>query len=678
MIEELDRNIFKEESITITRGNGSVSQVSDPMLLDIEDIGAIYSPLKGIQDLPSSPPRRRKILDNLKVEGPLTPPRSDQPPPWKSEPVPYQDALRELLPELPPQIRKPEGASSDDIDTFFAETIAPIAVRAERGIEQEQLQEADTTRRVPIPIMDFSLPAAPWKLLVSADKVGAFLAEIKSEHLSKYTWPTIGKIERALRWAPFPAQLGKDAIREEIMGEGLIEPFIAQPECVDPDTLTWKPEGLRILDDSEDEELENGTFPDENDVDSLVRKRKLEMQEMDATGIRPNTEALRNLATTNADEEFIGRLKKPMQENLASLKGSVGSEDTALGGEFSALESLSNFLNIRNRSFDTSKAEESRRFPTDPPRIPVDIVVNDTLSLSVSGPTHTPVQKSKREPLPAPQVAVPTASCSFVVSSTFMCNRRLARQVQHLSPWAEFFERDFNLHKDLSRQHSSHTDGPLIKPMENVENEADIVLSPGIGLITTTLQQIKQRSLPGQVARSPLRERIIQTAKRYEMLLIIVSEGSEIEDATIANARPDASDCEALAELMSFSTILHEEIKILYVGGGGDELAKWIADAMARYNINIPGMTLLQDETLWEIFLRRGGMNAFAAQAVLAELKVPEDTENNGRAHHLDLSNYGLIAFVKMGVDERIRRFEHLLGGQQLLRRVSKRLDAYW
>ena len=644
------------------------------MLLDTEDIGAIYSPLKGIQDPPSSPPRKTRTFEALKVEGPLTPPRSDQPPPWKSKPISYQDALRDLIPELPQPISKPEETSSDDIDKFFAETIAPIAVKAERGIEQEQLQEADTTRRVPIPIMDFSLPTAPWKSLASMDTVKGLLAQIKSEHLSKHIWPTVGKAERALRWAPFPAQLGKVAITEEITGEGAVEPFIAQPECVDPDTLTWKPDGLRILDDSDEEELENGIFPDENDVDALVRKRKLELQEPDDMGVQSNAQDLGAVK----DDGSIGRAKRTMPEKFDVPRRPISLGDTALGGEFSALDALSNFMRIRNRSLDTSKLEEGHHFRTKPSKTQVDLAAHTTTSLSVPEPTGIPAQKSKLEPLPAPQIAAPAAPRPLVISSTFMCNRKLALQVQRLNPWAEFVERNFSLHRDLNGQLSSNADGARIHCMEHMENEADIVLSPGIGLITTTLQQIKQRSLPGQAARSPLRERVTQTAPRYEMLLIIVSEGSVIEDATDASARPDASDCEALANLMSYSTVLEEEVKVLFVGGGEDELARWIAGAMARYSVNEPGITLLQDETQWEIFLRRAGMNAFAAQAVLAELKVPEHIEKAGPADDLDLSNYGLTAFIKMGIDERIRRFEQLLGGQQLLRRVSKRLDACW
>ena len=62
-------------------------------------------------------------------------------------------------------------------------------------------------------------------------------------------------------------------------------------------------------------------------------------------------------------------------------------------------------------------------------------------------------------------------------------------------------------------------------------------------------------------------------------------------------------------------------------------------------------------------------MNAFAAQAVLTELKASE-----GRPS----PEFGLPAFVKMSADQRVKRFEQLLGGRKVLLQVSANLDAQW
>lgn len=85
---------------------------------------------------------------------------------------------------------------------------------------------------------------------------------------------------------------------------------------------------------------------------------------------------------------------------------------------------------------------------------------------------------------------------------------------------------------------------------------------------------------------------------------------------------------------------------------------------------------LLQDETLWEIWLRRAGLNAFAAQAVLGALKQPSDDRGPG----LQISDqvWGLPAFVLMGAEERRSRFEGMLGGREVLERVGRVVDGGW
>ncbi|KAI9846750.1 MAG: hypothetical protein M1830_007430, partial [Pleopsidium flavum] len=108
-----------------------------------------------------------------------------------------------------------------------------------------------------------------------------------------------------------------------------------------------------------------------------------------------------------------------------------------------------------------------------------------------------------------------------------------------------------------------------------------------------------------------------------------------------------------------------------------EELAKWIAGVMIKYGVRESSAHLLQDETLWELFLRRAGLNAFAAQVILAALKAPDD-QASGDTIQRDGADFGLTAFVKMPMKERIRRFEHLLGGTRILLRVSEQLDIRW
>ena len=193
---EVNRLLNDQDAIVPQkRKREAASEGSDPVTYDIADVEDFYSPLRGICDTPSSPPTERKSLQNRKVEGPLTPLPFEPHLPSKSGKIPYNEALREMIPELPPLIAKNDDISSDDIETFFAEVIAPIGIKVARSIEQEQLQAADTECRVPVPIMDFSRPPIPWKSFGGSDSSKNMLSEIKRTHLSKHAWPGVGKTE---------------------------------------------------------------------------------------------------------------------------------------------------------------------------------------------------------------------------------------------------------------------------------------------------------------------------------------------------------------------------------------------------------------------------------------------------------------------------------------------------
>ncbi|KAK4697487.1 hypothetical protein P7C71_g593, partial [Lecanoromycetidae sp. Uapishka_2] len=596
----------------------------------------IYNSLKGIGDLSSSPPPLRPPLEERKVEVPLEPAEPEQPPPWKRKTVSFSEALPELIPDLPPSIPRPENASSSDIDTYFAETIAPIATKAERAIEQEQLQEEDTTLRVTVPIMDFTLPVAPWKVNCSAPRSAnetessrKLLTKMKELHLSKHAWPLSKKAERELKWAPFPAALAKIETQESIPDNGSLEKYLARPERVDVNSLTWKPDGLRILDDIRDryeEDLKEGTFPEEKDINSLIRKRKLALEADDLSS------------------------SSPAQDTRATME--MSTQDLFFARTCFSTNAMKNYLDMRR---GVVTAPKSHHFPTQPLPGPSEP------STSQRFPDRsTQISASTRPYLPAPSIMPTNIPYLFVVSASFLSNRKLSRQIQHLFPSAEFIERDFNLHVDRAeRPPSKPTGDPIIASA--IADEADIILSPSTGLIWTTLQKIKQRSLPGQVTRSAVKERVIGARPKYERLLVLVSEDrGDIE----------SSDCEALIEFIAFCSASQDEVQVTFIGGGDDELANWIVATMVKFAV--PGVKLIQDETIWEVFLRRAGMNAFAAQVILGKLK-PQDREDGNR-----ITDNGLKAFVKMSTQDRETRFEALLGGKRVLGRVSKGLDAMW
>ena len=690
---EVERMIFaKDRILPPQKSDDLASQISDAMLPETESLGDIYSPLRGIKDPPSSPPPFRQRPRDLKVDVPLSPPHSDRPPPWKRKNVTFSEALPDLIPELPPRIAKPENISSDDVDAFIQDTIKPIALKAERAIEQEQLQEADTVLRVPVPVMDFSLPIAPWtvkshgpKAYNEDEEMKNTLTEMKALHFSKHGWPTSGQAERELKWAPFPVALGKVDTNESIPDDGSVEEYIVPPERVDTATLTWKPDGLRIFDEIADSDvvLEEGDFPEQMALYSLIRKRKLELEEesldsrqsegyMKTDDDRPQSKQ-KAVVTVIEPSDIASKIVKETTRKCTK------QEDFFNNG-FSALGALEDYMNIRKGQLTRRKVSSDHHFAKESQLSQLS-KPNELQPPKSEHQINSPVPSPHTADLPSPVLIIPSTPCWFIISASFLANRRLSRQVQHLYPSAEFIERDFTLHQQNTLQQGPQSKANASKmDFGMMADEADILLCPSTGLIWTSLQMIKQRSLPGQKSKSAVRERILRTSPRYERLLVLVSQNRNTDptlDISTGVQFFDDDDGTAFAEFAAFCSNLPDEVQTFFVAGGEEDLAKWIVAAMAKQGMSADqGMKLLQAETLCEVFMMRAALNAFAAQAILARLKAPDQNEVD--TVDAQETNFGLTAFIKMSVEERYTQFETLLGGRRLLRRVSQVLDATW
>ncbi|MCJ1283286.1 hypothetical protein MMC26_002614 [Xylographa opegraphella] len=701
-LRDLDRSILAEDTIEPNfKSSGSGSK---DVTINSDTIEDLYSPLKRTRDPPSPPIIRRSKAACLKVDGPLTPPRSELPPPWKSKNVSFSETLVQIIPDLLSQIPNPKDTSSEDIDRFFAEVVRPIAEQADRWIEQEQLQEADTTIRVKVPIMDFARPIAPWKQFLTEKRdfklQGKLLQEIKHDHLSNCFWPLSGKAERALQWSPFPSNLARVAIEEFIDDDPALEELITQPELIDPMTLVWKLDGIRIMDseDSDTAEIEVGHFPETVDMKSLIRKRKMDLQE----------------------DMINSGLVLPSKVVKDDFHDGLSNNYELFGSFFSALSALDHFTSIRTGEVKRKRLETSSYLAkgTDIARPEPHPTINSPAVISI----HTPLPSLDRPPISLPEFIIPSSPRAFVIPTSLLLKRPLFRLIQKLYPTAEFIERDFTLHSTpsvpfvASKQYSK----PLT-PTSPLLHEADIILSPSTGLFLATLAQIAQRPLPGSTGLPPIYDRILHTAPRYESLIILVSDLSAANTGITTSLAP-------LRSLHAFcaSLPLSTPPSIIFVPASTPTapsshhepllpLATYTIHLMTTHSLpseiislspTAPtALRLHQEETTWEVFLRRAGLNAFAAQAVLAALRPPvlnrEWGELDAQAAGTngvsvggvfadrrgwtvkdrcgeESTLWGLAAFVRMGPEERIRRFEGLLGGRGMLERVGRALDERW
>ncbi|KAI9792630.1 MAG: hypothetical protein M1833_001034 [Piccolia ochrophora] len=679
----------------------------------LQELAHIYSPIR------SSPPSNRKPAYQKKMSSPILPLGSSPPSNSVTKTVSFKELLREVIPDVPRPIpRQDEDLSSEkSVSAFIHDDIKPIADRVNRRLEQEQLQEADATKRVKVPLIDMTPPIPPWKEY-SHEQSNRFVKASdefsQQRNMIKYIKDTCFRtssvlskpktMEKDMRWLPFPLKFANAADKEDIHDDDSLTALLAEAtlnDGFDTHSLTWKPNGLRILDDSEqdtdDEELQpaavdlkagNGAAP----LVQERRKRRASEVVLETAQLDPNEGF--------SFEDLGNNGQKHKKQKPPVIQQRWGPETSSiLGGSCSAVTSaLSSFMATRSRAVTTQALKESPHFSQPASMTALDSS-DQQATLEAAPTTNDEPQSSPTVPLPAPELGDLRAR-PVIVSSTLLSQRSIMRRLRRLYPNVELIERDFTIHLRSKTTPAKESMGPPPSPGHVFSDEADLILSPSTGLIWTTIQKVKQRSLPGQAPRSVVRERIARIYPRYERLLVLVSEGrivspkSNVGSTThVPNSKLNETDCVALVELTGFAAGLDGDVGVLYVGGGEEELVSWIVGAMRRHGVVDETVKLLQEETLvspksfalpfrprlnvieWEVFLRRAGMNAFAAQVVLADLKPPEDVPTQPED---EVPNFGLTAFITMSVEQRMRKYETMLGGKRMLTRVSRVLDSRW
>ncbi|KAJ4301672.1 hypothetical protein N0V90_003765 [Kalmusia sp. IMI 367209] len=667
-----------------------------------------------------SPSSKRKAAD-LKVEGPLTPVMFSESSAKKLKTVAFAEMLVEYMPanhtpELPSSYGRVNDILSpeDDYDTF-QEVFEPYADDANWEVENEKLSEADTTKRVDVPKVDFRLPIAPWDEfarnvadinihMTEVDAQARFLLWTKRNHMkSVITWHGISELERKLPLAPFSTQSVQTTIEqkleeEKLHGTELVTKMLAEVTVGDIATCysdMWKRDGLRVLENDEEEDvLETADLKDCKDIDSLIRKRKIELEAVVEDRQPLRRASIQEAATAHEHpdsrheilESRHWRHALPVRRaNIASRPvGAQSKKQTSIpvrskideapdrdkslmfGGKFSATSALDNFMALHRLSVKPKEAAKEQAAPSRAsmpslisPIRPVVQSHNDTTATSKPGIQVRP--EVARQPLDLPPLPEHTPPCSFIISSALLQQRNLSRQIERLYPDAVFVSRDF--------------DSP-----NAVCKEADLLLSPSTGLILTTLQQLKQRALPGHPDRSPIKDRMMELQLRYERLVVVISEGLKEHGSD----RPvDPRDQEAIAEYERFTTQIGGEVLLRYVPGGEQALVRSIVVEMVNFGLphgskDIGDIKLLTDQTTWEIFLCRAGFNTFAAQVILALLKDPVDWPLPSHQVSEVLSTCGLQTFLLMSAEQRVQNFQAILGGSRILKSVNALLDQEW
>jgi hypothetical protein len=260
----------------------------------------------------------------------------------------------------------------------------------------------------------------------------------------------------------------------------------------------------------------------------------------------------------------------------------------------------------------------------------------------------------------------------------------------------------------MFQSQSQYQQNALFPPPE----EADIILSAKTGIILTTTQAAMQQYLPGhkptsnllncpESVSSPLRERIFCLSSRYEQLYIFLSHGAKQSKSPRSRVlglqiTADKHLLSSMTTLTAFCSSLSEHAIIvpLIVPSDPERTAGWILGLAHKHACQLPLRShshytnaftpvnpkpqldlWLGDakESVWELFLRRMGLNPFAAQVILAVLRRDREADD-----FRDGNRAGCLSrFVEMSSEERRALFEGLLG-ENVLRHLDSIIENDW
>ena len=560
-------------------------------------------------------------------------------------------------------------------DAKLMEDLEAVAEKTMRSIEQEQLQPADAIARVPVPIMDFSIPEPDWtRLRNSASSIFKWIQAGHEDIFNLPRWPRDRLTESKLVWRPVGFGASPVCITDCVeTSEILIQSFIRGQDEKDMPTssdFVQRRDRLAFLDaDDTDDDIEplltKAKF--RTNLVEMVKKRGLDtivdptVTKRCRSADQPPERLLDGGSLTQMAHTGEHRKNERRDGQSQLLKGST---------ELSA-RLLDRFTSGRTRKqwavskFFPSKETERNRvlaLPS-PPESSERNCIPDNQN-PIEPEAMAPSKPVARAPLPP--IDPPFAPLTVFISLDIP--RFLIQALERLIPNLTLLERDYRAYNEAVWSPGSICRAEVVPPLAY---DADITVSPTTGLVVTSMIFVRQKPRPG-MSQNGLQERIEKVSPRYERVVVLVGGGGG-EDDTLREV--SALDSAALTELQGFACGLESKVVVHYIGGGDNTLSRWAASMVCRYapvDHSQLQKGLLDAETLWELFLRRAGFNVYAAQAIAGQLKVP-----NAEEADTGPSQYGLAAFVTMTRAERKQRFGPLVG-LRVLDRVSHLVDEIW
>ncbi|KAF5548993.1 hypothetical protein FNAPI_8142 [Fusarium napiforme] len=473
------------------------STPSDPVVEDLDwnmQHGFVDSEPPAPSTMPSSPPTgKAAFLSNtakkhsaLKLDVPMLP--------SSTATSPVRDNLAETL--APHLLRSEEAPQSSAEDGgYFEEALQSILDekhhQAKQRLEQERLNPEGALLRLRVPAVDFQIPDPEWMLHLSASQdhfVWLQQFSPKAFHLTCYK--DLSRLESSLKWTPIPQKSGKVSLTEASIQLGPVarELLTLRPPRLCSHNYIVSRNLLMVLQILNDEEIEKEV------ASVVVSSPSICHQNQDRSTA---TSKSQKPHVAQSLKELIGSLRQGTRNKNACERENLLLEATDSSASSSL---LSGFMQLRQPK-RPKKGSSSSQTSAAPRAMP-----------SMTNPTISPViqeeAQSELQDAPVPNLDIPHETCRYIVSLDL--SRSTLSYLEKVWPQAELIDRDFSQYNTVAWSPGSAQRREIISPLAF---EADISMSPGAGLILTTILKVKQKPLPGSSALTPFRERVRQVTR---------------------------------------------------------------------------------------------------------------------------------------------------------------------
>ncbi|TFB00177.1 hypothetical protein CCMA1212_007854 [Trichoderma ghanense] len=521
---------------------------------------------------------------------------------------------------------------------------------ANQLVSQERFDPGASTCRIPVPLLDFDIPAPEWTVENLTAKLHfMFLRRSTPSRFELLPVPRDPRSELSLRWAFLPTQNGQPILEDELaMPDDTLAWYLSNEETSHLSSRNFVSikEDVEVFRLQEDEEIEDSILQDdEADEEPLTNTQPRESPSAtssvhgnisNGTGSRELRE-VKPQARRKLDDDTLRLVPKSYDTSATSIL-------------------LHNFMELRGI--------KRPRLNTQPPAAnQPGVALPSTLARATpeSNDHEATFSGAAKEmpPAQAPQFEFPSEKASIIISVDLP--RQILRTMESAWTPEKLIDVDYSRHNTQNWLPGASRPKEIVSPLSF---EADISLSPSTGIIITNILKVRQRPLPGSQHLAPLRERVQKVSQKYETLIVLVSELDPHGEVMGTLAPPDSA---AYADFVTFAAALDGDVNVHFVPGATDTMGSWVLAYMCRYSSQCVALSrfLSSEETPWELLFRGAGMNVFAAKVLSKTL-----FEQAGPS--------GLAAFLNMPAHGRLTRYASLLGGEKMLLITGKVLDRRW